>query len=449
MSTSVSKREFLRDKADGDLGDIRLHIGDRVIVQETKNGWSLVEAFEVVDNPVGWMPTASLTRTEIISKGTFAGRCWDLELRFGVNSHYLAAVAELRSKTIAEEKDGLVGPFRLSQSEWDAGRADPDLDNVFQPTDILDWRMQAVVFASMTRRTEDALAGLLGRRESAAELLLAQMLGAQCAATLIQKPTAKVDEALKAVKDSDLPLGIARDQLLQRFGSLFNPSGTGAEVLQQIADALKPALNTLAPFITDAGRSFLKDAVATLPPLRAPDALPVSGTMLTGEGNFRNTYPNGVAVVGDDLVVRNTKATWFGGPNDPSDNGNTASGITTRDKPNLLGCALPLPSRRSNLTLGTPFPTVPWQTKVRVKNLINQQEITIPLIDLGPAVKTGNGLDLTEAAFNALGAATAVGRISVDFTVIGGARFVPQDTAVAASRTASNASAVPSAMSAT
>ena len=82
------------------------------------------EAFEVVDNPVGWVPTASLTRTEVISKGTFAGRCWDLELRFGVNSHYLAAVAELRSKTIAEEKDGLVGPFRLSQSEWDAGRAD-------------------------------------------------------------------------------------------------------------------------------------------------------------------------------------------------------------------------------------------------------------------------------------------------------------------------------------
>jgi hypothetical protein len=53
------------------------------------------------------------------------------------------------------------------------------------------------------------------------------------------------------------------------------------------------------------------------------------------------------------------------------------------------------------------------------------------LIDLGPAAATGNGLDLTEAAFNDLGAATAVGRITVDFTVIGGARFVPKNAAVA------------------
>src|SRR5438132_5853659 len=268
MSTSMSKREFLRDKADGDLGDIRLHIGDRVIVQETKNGWSLVEAFEVLDNPVGWVPTASLTRTEIISKGTFARQCWNLELRFGVNSHYLAAVAELRSKTTAEEKDSLVGPFRLSQSEWDAGRADPDLDNVFQPTDILDWRMQAVVFASMTRRTEDALAGLLGRRESAAELLLAQMLGVNSAAKLIQQPTTTADKAPRDAKGSDLPPD----------AQLFNPSGTGTEVVQQIADVLKPALDTFAPFITDAGQSIVKDAVDPLPPQKTLDAPPVNGT---------------------------------------------------------------------------------------------------------------------------------------------------------------------------
>jgi D-alanyl-D-alanine carboxypeptidase len=441
MSTRMAKDEFLRDKAAGDLGEVELLPGDRIIIEETSNGWSKVQAFERADTPVGWVPTDSLTRTEAISKAAFASQCWDLELRFGVNSHYLAAVAELRSKTMADEKDGLVCPFQLSQSEWDAGRADPDLNNVFQPTDILDWRMQAVVFASMTRRTEDALAGLLGSRVSAAQLLLAQMVGAQCAATLIQKPTAKVDEALKEVKDSDLPLGIARDQLLQRFGSLFNPSGTGAEVVQQIADALKPALDTFAPFITDAGQAILRDAVAALPPEKTLGAAPVNGTVLTGEGNFQNTYPSGVEVSGGDLVVHNTKATWFGGPNDPSDNGNTASGITTRDKPELLGCALPLPVRRSKVTQGTPFPTLPFQTQVRVKNLKNQQEITVPIIDIGPAAATGNGIDLTEAAFNGLGAATAEGRINVDFIVIGGARFVP-DVAVSAGGTASDASTV-------
>jgi hypothetical protein len=419
----MSDDEFLRDKPNGSFTGVRLRIGDRVIVQKTQEGFSQVEAFEVVDNPVGWVPSQSLTSTEDISKPAFANQCVDLELRFGINSQYLAAVAELRSQTTADEKDGLVGPFRISQSEWDAGRADSELQGAFGTADIFDWRMQTVVFALMTSRTETQLASLLGRRETAAELLLAQMLGAKSAMALIQHPTTTVDAALQGVSNGDLPPGgQTRAQLLDRARSLFDPSGTGTVVLQQIADALQPALDVYAPLIRDAAEPVVRDAITALPPQPPGGAPPPDGTVLRGTGAYLSIYPEGVIVVGDDLVVHNTRATFFGGPTDNSSNGVTASGININDNPQLRGCSLPLP--RSKLVPGTPFPQLPFQTNVRVKNHATQMELTIPLIDIGPAASTGKGLDLTEAAFNGLGAASSLGVIDVDFTVIGAARFV-------------------------
>jgi hypothetical protein len=423
MSMTMSEDEFLRDKPNGSLTDVRLFKNDRVIVLETQDEFSKVEAFEVVNDPVGWVPSQSLTNIEVISKTVFANLCVDLELRFGIHAQYLTAVAELRSKTTADEKDGLAGPFRISQSEWDAGRADSELAGAFAAADRFDWRMQAVVFALMTSRTEAQLSSLLGRRETAAELLLAQMLGAKSAVALVLQPTMTVAAALQGVADSDLPPGgQTRAQLLQRASSLFDPNGTGAVVLSQIADALQPALDVYAPFIRDAGEPVVQDAITALPPAAAGGAPPGNGTMLPGAGAYLNIYPQGVVVVGDDLVVRNTKATFFGGPTDHSSNGTTASGININENPQLRGCALPLP--RSNLVPGTPFPNLPFQTNVRVKNHATQTELTIPLIDVGPAASTGKGLDLTEAAFNGLGAASSLGVIDVDFTVVGGARFV-------------------------
>jgi hypothetical protein len=415
--------EFLLDKPNGSFTGVRLRFGDRVIVQETQDGFSKVEAFEVVNNPVGWVPSQSLTNTEVISKTAFANQCVDLELRFGINSHYLAAVAELRSQTTADEKDGLVGPFRISQSEWDAGRANSELDGTFAAADVFDWRMQAVVFASMTSGTEARLTSLLGRRETAAELLLAQMLGAKSAAALIQHQTTKVADALQDVSDDDPPPGgQTRAQLLDRARSLFDPNGTGAEVLEQIAKALEPALDRYAPLIRDAGEPVVQDAITALPRQTLGGAPLADGTVLRSAGAYLNIYPLGVVVDGDDLVVRNTKATFFGGPTDHSSNGTTASGININENPQLRGCALPLP--RSKLVPGTPFPNFPFQTNVRVTNHAKQAEQTFPLIDVGPAASTGKGLDLTEPAFNALEAPSSLGVIDVDFRVIGGARFV-------------------------
>jgi hypothetical protein len=149
---------------------------------------------------------------------------------------------------------------------------------------------------------------------------------------------------------------------------------------------------------------------------------PVKPAILRGDGSF----PFTAEVVNDDIVARGVRATWFGGPNDPSDSGQTASGVSTRDNPNLLGCALPMDGFHHPKTDGSPIPRLPWRTLVRVRNLKTDKEITVPLIDLGPSkfAQSHAVIDLTETAFNSVGARSEEGVIPVDFSILGGARFV-------------------------
>jgi hypothetical protein len=409
----MRKQDFLRVEPGGTPGHTMLERGDKVDVKGTKDGWSRVQA-KLGDEPIGWVLNTSLSgqEVEVIDKKAFAQLCWDLELRFGISAHYLAAVAELRSKTTEnrDERDGFVGPFRLSQFEFEEGRK--ELEGDFKPGDIFNWRMETAVFAAMTRRAEDQLEKLLGQgqRASAAELVLAQMLGPQAAATLIKTPTTTVGAALQDVKD--------RDQLLQRHG--LSADKTGEMTLQKIADDLTPALKAVEPFITEAGASIVAEVVAALP----VGGGAADGTIIRGSGNYSEIYPEGVVVQGQDLVVRNAKASYW-------DDKKTASGVDASG-PNVRGCALPLPA--STLSSGTPFPMIKWHTKVHVKNREKDKETDVELIDIGPSAKVRSraGVDLTPSAFTDLGEDLKKGIITVDFTVIGGARFLPNDTRAAA-----------------
>jgi len=144
-------------------------------------------------------------------------------------------------------------------------------------------------------------------------------------------------------------------------------------------------------------------------------------TPLTGDG----TWKLKVFIEGDDIIVKDTTATWFGGRNDPMDNGDTASGFSTRAHPECRGCALPMdgfPKVKS--TLGSPIPRLPWLTLVEVRTRDGSHAITVPLIDLGPAKYAGDGIDLTLPAFLALGGERAMGVLAVDYTIKGGARFL-------------------------
>lgn len=133
---------------------------------------------------------------------------------------------------------------------------------------------------------------------------------------------------------------------------------------------------------------------------------------------------------GDDLVVRNVRGTCFGGTSDPQDNGETASGISTKN-PSVLGVALPRkyegshPALQAALGDGIIPPRVPFLLPVQVKDLSTGLISSAPFIDLGPATHTGNYIDLTIAfarQFNKHATATNF-EIQCDYRIIGGAKF--------------------------
>ena len=145
-----------------------------------------------------------------------------------------------------------------------------------------------------------------------------------------------------------------------------------------------------------------------------------------------------VIVLGDDLLVENTTATWFGGDNDPMDNGETASGVITKGNPRLLGCSLPMNYAGKSYSLrkavgGSPIPMLPYgltrngMPKPGGTNVIvtrGSNSLTVPLIDIGPARWTKDGIDLTVAAFAALGGHRKQGVIPVSYRILGGAKFI-------------------------
>ncbi len=149
---------------------------------------------------------------------------------------------------------------------------------------------------------------------------------------------------------------------------------------------------------------------------------PADPAALRGDGRYGFT----ARVEGDDLVVRGVRATWFGGPHDPDDNGQTASGLSTRLHPDLLGCALPMGGYR--LTRGSPLPDLPWlTTHVEVTRAATGHRVTVSLIDLGPSAPphAHAAIDLTVAAFRALGGDPQEGSLTVDFRLPGAALRLP------------------------
>lgn len=132
-----------------------------------------------------------------------------------------------------------------------------------------------------------------------------------------------------------------------------------------------------------------------------------------------------VRIDGDDLCVDNCRATCFGGSSDPQDNGQTASGISTKDNPNLAAVSLPMDFGNAvPNTKGSPIPRLPWKTMVEVlSGGINHE---FPLIDIGPAKKTGNAIDLTIAAarlFNPHATASNF-EMRCNYRIKGGAKFL-------------------------
>jgi hypothetical protein len=145
-------------------------------------------------------------------------------------------------------------------------------------------------------------------------------------------------------------------------------------------------------------------------------------TILRGDGSF----PFVAIADGDDLLVENVNCTWFGGPSDPGDDGQTASGVNTKNNPGIKGVALPMDGFHHPATNGSPIPKLPWRTKVVVRNL-HGGEGSFELIDLGPSKHAAShaAIDLTPPAFEQIGGSLRDGIIKVSYRIIGGATHLP------------------------
>ncbi len=160
--------------------------------------------------------------------------------------------------------------------------------------------------------------------------------------------------------------------------------------------------------------------------------------MLTANAKFlmsnetRQKLPWTMRVDGDDLVIEGGKATAFGGANDPKDDGRTASGVSTRANPGLIGCALPMSGfEHVHSTAASPIPRLPWGTKVIVHDPLGDSgsAILCELIDIGPSLNVDGGshaIDLTVAAarrFDPKATASNFER-RLDYRIVGGAKYL-------------------------
>jgi hypothetical protein len=146
---------------------------------------------------------------------------------------------------------------------------------------------------------------------------------------------------------------------------------------------------------------------------------------------------------GDDLVAPRSAATWFGGDHDPDDNGQTASGVPTKGNPTLLGCALPLAGYGLKSLAGTPLPMMAFglhhdgasnPSGAWVEVTYDARTLTLPVIDLGPSLRTRHGIDLTVAAFKHFAGNLSQGVIMVSYRLKRGALYLPVGAAVSAAQ---------------
>jgi hypothetical protein len=241
--------------------------------------WTKVKLLDNAVAPEGWVRTSRVDLEGVVAGGPidklkFANQCWVEALFSDANPHYVAAVAEMRSATSSGQQAGaqgpFSGPFRFTQAEWDAARAVPEFGtDSFSARDIMDWRVQVVVFTLMTHRSEAAITAELnavtpGRRPSAAELYLAQIVGAKAAAAALTKdpkPTMKdaFDGVAAADQAKDRPLGESDfNKIVERYKEILETGlMKGEDAIDRIVARLDPVLTTTKANVIAAGTALL------------------------------------------------------------------------------------------------------------------------------------------------------------------------------------------------
>lgn len=166
-------------------------------------------------------------------------------------------------------------------------------------------------------------------------------------------------------------------------------------------------------------------------------------TILKGDGS----WPFDAYTDGEDICVDNVVITAFGGYgnghiSDPQDNGDTASGVSTKDKV-IEGVSLAmdgrafkhLSSKEHKALDGSPIPRMPFHTKVQVTIGGETFLFKDGVVDLGPgkqASKPGepHALDLTVPAAARVSPHIPLNKLATmfskrgSFRILGGVKFL-------------------------
>lgn len=128
---------------------------------------------------------------------------------------------------------------------------------------------------------------------------------------------------------------------------------------------------------------------------------------------------------GEDIVIEPGIVTAFGGASDTMDSGETASGVSTKDNPSYIGCALPMRRDSSPALRGSPIPKLPWKTPVIFTD-DNGVSVNTTLIDEGPAKWTKHVGDLTVSAAQLFDKHATANNFErrLSIRIIGGAKYV-------------------------
>jgi uncharacterized protein (TIGR02594 family) len=141
-----------------------------------------------------------------IDRETFAEECVRQGVYFRVEPHFLLGVAQLRSGIADDTNGDQIGPFRLTQAEWNANSNNDEFEIHFTPAQISSPLRQCAVFGLMAHRAFDAFVSAIGRNPSAKELYI-QLWPAAATATL--------DSDFQNALDATAPLlGPAADAVL-------------------------------------------------------------------------------------------------------------------------------------------------------------------------------------------------------------------------------------------
>src|SRR5947209_126816 len=158
-----------------------------------------------------------------INREDFARDCADQAFRFGVNSHYLLAVAELLSGIKDDSEGQRIGPFRILQADWNSQGSDPAFEVTLQPAHINRPGLQCVFAALQTLRAQEKFQQQNGKFPDADQLY-----------AIWPNLPLPAGKTLQAALDSTKDLVGPAEQAALEDLDLGGSPGTAADILERL-----------------------------------------------------------------------------------------------------------------------------------------------------------------------------------------------------------------------